>query len=370
MPSADSSYERTAAMNVSASGCLLSIANDLRSGFASARRVAREEVEALAVGREDVVVPGRHRKLEQAALDAVEHDRLRRRRRDVLPGLAGDGLFVGARVACFFVFGFRRLRRGELVVGPERIALAGHQRQRVRSSSACRRTAPARARPTATLTTDSKCRSTGSTATCRPAPTRGCSCRSDRSSPRCSSPSRRYRGTDCPKRFFAGALYASHLASGDQRMSPKSPLAVGAEERGLAGGDLGEPEPLILVGVREPLAVGARKAVPPHSLAVVRELPLVADAVRRHRPEFHLAALVADRDDVLAVGHESRLGPARRLSRRRLDQAALLRRHDEHLAARGERRRGRRRARGARPRSSPTGSSPIARASARSRTRA
>ena len=82
--------------------------------------------------------------------------------------------------------------------------------------------------------------------------------------------------------------------------------------------------------------VGGRDSVPAENLGVVGELRRGADAVRRYAPELHFPALVGEREQALAVGHEAGIADANLLVAERFDESPLLDRRDEELAARRE----------------------------------
>ena len=93
---------------------------------------------------------------------------------------------------------------------------------------------------------------------------------------------------------------------------------------------------MVLVAVRDPLAVGGWHGLPAQDLAVVGELLGLADAVRGQGPNLDLARGVRQRDQAIVLQKPS-YAQTLALLVRGLDQPALTGRRDVHAAASGQR---------------------------------
>ena len=93
---------------------------------------------------------------------------------------------------------------------------------------------------------------------------------------------------------------------------------------------------LVLVGVRQPLAVGRTHAVPAQHLGIAAQLFAATHAVDRIAPELGLAALGRHHQDALAVGRIARIAKPHARLVRHAHQPPRFGRRREHLAARRE----------------------------------
>lgn len=116
-------------------------------------------------------------------------------------------------------------------------------------------------------------------------------------------------------------------------------FAIGRDLDLFLGGEVEEPDAVVVVGVTDPLAVGRRLAVEAQDLAVGGECLLLADAVAGQGREFEFAGGIGESEKALPIRHEPHVAVADARFARGGDQAARARGCDEHASARCEHRR-------------------------------